>query len=121
MIKMFIFFTFFLYCICEMTKFRKLASMRIKSEKYIRLYNKPVVYIKMILIVIELILVLVNRFTKDGVLERSTGVGGILYILALISIFIVVSVRDVIKVKNGHNEEIYKNSNMTKEECEEYE
>lgn len=121
MIRLFIFFFFFLYSLCEMTKYRKIVSMKLKTEKYERLYNKPVVYVKFVLIILVLILVIINRFTSDGKLEGSSGLYGFLYILLFFLIFTALSFRDFIRVKNGHNEKILENSGLTEEERVEYE
>jgi len=91
MFHIIIIFFFILYVICELTKYRKIASF--KAEK--KIYNKPVVYIKFIAIVLTFILLVINRFLKIGIMDRSNTVFNGVFYYVVIALLIGISIRDI--------------------------
>ena len=71
-----------------MCKFRKVDSFKNKEGK--KVYNKPVVIVKVISLVISLILLIIHHFLDEGIVDRSnslktTLVYGFIMILLLLS------------------------------------
>lgn len=97
-------FFLFLYYILNSFKWDKRRTRKDKIEKG-KYYNKSVVYVGLVCVVLSFILALINRFTS-GVLERSSGIKGFIAISGFYLIFIVFSIRDVIRIKNGYNEKL---------------
>ena len=76
LLKIFILFFLLIYIACELTKFNKLEGIKKKYSE--RVYNTPVVYIKIVALIITIVLTLINRCTKEGNLEKSGGIRGLL-------------------------------------------
>ena len=96
-VKLFILFFFLIYICCECTKYNRIEGVKKKSSG--KVYNLPVVYIKLISIVITIVLTIVNRFTSGGKLENSGGIKGILIVGVLYAIFLFFSIWDIKKAR----------------------
>ena len=107
MLIAFILFTLFIYYVCEIFKYKKIATIKDKSIKKGRLYNVPVCYVKLFFIVLSYILLITYRLFK-GVLERSTGLKGFIIISGMYFVFIIISLLDIKRIRNGHNDKIRK-------------
>lgn len=106
MLYAFIVFFFLMYCICERFKYARVATIKNKDIKHGKLYEKPVVYIKLVFIVLSFILAIINRLSASGIVERSSGFQGFLFITLFFLVFIGISILDVYKVVHGHNEKL---------------
>ena len=94
LLYLFIIFFFILYTILECSKYSTRSYIKGTSEK--KQYHTSVVYLKMATICIVFVLTIVNRFTRAGIVERSSKFS-VFYIIILL--FIGVSIFDVYKVK----------------------
>lgn len=101
---MFTIFFLFLYFVCEVFKYRRIDTIKVQSSIRGRLYNERIVFIKMFVIGIDFILFIIIFFTSK--IEKSSGIKGLLISFIPYAIFILISVRDIKKVINGHNEKI---------------
>jgi len=95
MLGVIIVFFFCIFCICEMTKYKRYKSFREFREKDKKDYNIPVVIIKFASICIMLVLLIVNRFTSDGIMDRSMGLSNTIFYYAVVILLILLSFRDV--------------------------
>ena len=109
MIYLFIFFFFFIYAICETFKFSKWGTYKLKSTERGRLYREPVIYIKLVSIIITYVLIVINRFLNEGIIERSSGIKGFLIISLIFIVLIAVSIYDL-KIYKKHNDKILSNT-----------
>lgn len=96
MLYFIIVFFLLIYIIGELCKYKKLESFKNKDNK--KIYNKPVVYLKCVALFITLILLIVNRFTKNGVIERSNNILTTILFVGVMLIFIALSCRDLWKM-----------------------
>ena len=105
MLFLFILFTLFVFYVCEIFKYKKIKTLKNKNIKKGRMYTVPVCYIKLLFIILSYILVIINRVSV-GILERTTGLKGFFIISMMYFVFIAISVLDIKKIKNGHNEKL---------------
>ena len=72
------------------------------GEKF---YNEKIVYIKFVCISITLILIIINH--SINIVERSSGIFSLLFVVALFGVcFVYTSYRDIKKVRSGNNDKI---------------
>lgn len=108
MLYLFIFFFFLLYMVLEFLKYERLRSFLLKVECTKRLYNKPILYIKLFVAIIDIVLIVINHFISP--VERSGGIGSVLLILIFMTVLMIVpSVLEIRKVRGGYNESLFKN------------
>lgn len=105
-LSVFIVFFFLLYALCEKFKYRR--TVLLKNNTCKKLYFEPVCYIKLVLIVLDFILILINR-TFFGIVERSSGVRSLVYLLVLFVLIIIPSIIDIHKIRNGYNDYLLEN------------
>jgi len=96
LLYLFISFFFILYIILECTKYS--AKGYVKGDKKKKTYHAAIVYLKLITICIVLLLVIINRFTKNGIVERSSKTS---VSFLFIFLFIGISVYDLFKYKKS--------------------
>lgn len=118
MLYLFILFFFFIYAICETFKYSKWKTYKLNFSENGRLYRQSVVIIKLISIIITYILIIVNRFIRDGIVEKSSGLKGFVMISVIFIPLIGLSIYDVIKYKE-HNSKILSKITSKKEMYEE--
>jgi len=94
LLYLFISFFFTLYIILECTKYS--AKGYVKGDKKKKTYHAAIV--KLITICIVLLLVIINRFTKNGIVERSSKTS---VSFLFIFLFIGISVYDLFKYKKS--------------------
>ena len=94
LLYLFIIFFFVLYTILECSKYSTRDYVKGTSEE--KKYHTCVVYLKLITICIVFVLTVINRFTKAGIVERSSKFS-ISYLFLLL--FIVISILDIYKMK----------------------
>lgn len=114
MLQIYILFLLIIYTICEICKYQKTFILATKGIKE-KLYNKPVVIVKLVDIILLYIFVMINRFTQ-GVVEKSSGIRGLLTISIAIFLFIGISIFDFYRVKKGHNDKIIKKYGLKEED-----
>lgn len=105
LIYIFIVFFIMIYYICEIFKWKKIETLRHKNIKQGRLYNEPVVYIKIIFLTLSYILLIINRISV-GILERTSGLKGFFILSIMYFVFFTISAIDICKVRKGHNENL---------------
>jgi di/tricarboxylate transporter len=110
---MFTIFFLFLYFLCEILKYRRIDTIKARSEVKGRLYNERIVFLKIIVLGIDVVLYIIIFFTS--IVEKSSGLKGFLITLIPYVLFVLVSVRDIRKVIRGHNEEILKGARNPEE------
>lgn len=98
MIYAFIIFFLFLYLILEAFKYNNIKT-DLKSKSKNRTYRMKVLYIKPILVIIEAILLIINRFVSSGLLERSNSVRSTLILILVVVLLFCSSLIDLKKAK----------------------
>lgn len=93
MLPIFIIFFLFCYLLGEIFKIRFFRSFKNRRT----VFNKPLVYIKLVSICIVFVLLIINHFIST--LERSSNVFMSIYFFVFIILLILLSVRDVKKAK----------------------
>lgn len=94
MLAVFIVFFFVIYSICECFKFKRWK----RDENGKRIYNKPVVFVKIVAVSIMVILIIIYRFTKEGIVDRSNGVKNEILYFSVLFLLVVISIIDVKRV-----------------------
>ena len=95
MLSIIIVFCFCIFCICEMTKYKRSKSFKEYINRESKEYNIPVVMIKFVSICITLVLLIINRFTSNGIMDRSMGLTNTIFYYVVIVLLILLSYRDV--------------------------
>lgn len=103
--QIFILFLFILYLICEMSKYNygNFFNFVVKKKLY---YNKKIVFIKLLLISACSIMLIINRFLPGSIYEQSSGFRSFFVFLAILSLLVLHSIRDLIKARNQREEKI---------------
>ena len=89
-----------MYCLCEFTK-TKYSGTGKKKYASERVYNKPMVYMKTLFIVIFFILLIINRFSKQGVIERTSSVKSTVIVYFIFFVFVIFSIYECIRMNKG--------------------
>jgi hypothetical protein len=103
MLEIIIIFFFTIYLLCEMCKFKKIETVKSREKK--RVYNKPVVFVKFLSLAISLILLVIHHFTKNGIVDRSSGIKTTLIYFLVFGLLVLSSVMDLKRVLREDREE----------------
>lgn len=109
MIYLFIMFFFFLYTICEILKYKKIESIKLKTSK--RLYNKKIVFIKAFVLIAFIISLFINRVIAGDV-ENSAGIKSFFLLVIFLIIISAPTIIDVKKVLSGYNEKLLEEADV---------
>ena len=105
MIQAFTLFFLLIYTLLEMMKYKRVETLRLKSTVRGRLYNEPVVFLKLIILSIDIILLAI--ICISSAVEKSGGIRGYLMTAIPFALFLAVCIRDITRVIHGHNDKIY--------------
>lgn len=116
MLALVILFFLVLYIMCELMKYSRIKSLELKISNRIfngeKLYNERIVFLKAAILIITVLLTIIYLFfTKEGTVERSQGVRGVVITLTPLAVFCLVSFRDIKRVIGGHNEKVMEKFN----------
>lgn len=90
-------FFFVIYLLCEMVKFKKVETLLSKDKN--RVYNKPVVFVKLVALIITCVLLIIHRFTDEGVIDRTNNLKTSMIYLCVFCLLIFISIVDIKKAK----------------------
>lgn len=105
MIYLLIMFFFLLYILLEFLKYERVNSIKKKLPYNKRLYNKPVLYIKIVVAFIDILLVIINH--AINIVESSGGLMPVITtVLVMGVIMLLPSALEIRRVRNGYNEKL---------------